>query len=518
MTRSLNPTKAALAALLAAALMAMAPLIAAAERSQPAAFPGALGQGALSLGGRGGDVYHVTTLDDYAPHKGEKKIEGSLRHAIRSAEAPRTIVFDVAGPIALREPIAVRKNRITIAGQTSPGGVTLWGYPMSVSDGAHDVVLRHLRLRCGDFNTVGALEARDTGGGDLKGSDANSLAVYGNAERVILDHLSAAWGVDETLSVTVARDVTVQHCLIADSLNHSFHKKGAHGYGSLVRGECTPQDQAAGRGGYTFYGCLWAHHRARSPAIGGQQRLDDGQSERDRRAADVNVVNCVVYNWSGLPTSRSELGEVRLNLVGNDYLTGPSKRGEYVFRGTDSGATLVYQQGNRFDRQRDKDYTREMIDTPAEIADCLRLEEGERLVDAPMNFFSAVAPHVLPVDIAHEQVSERVGASLWRDTLDREAIRTLRDRDGAPLDSQEDLRDADGRLPGVDDLTTAARPEGFDTDRDGMADAFETAHGLDPTDPEDRNGTELGEADPSLAGFTNLEIYLDAMTRSPQPY
>jgi hypothetical protein len=75
----------------------------------PLAFPGAVGQGALATGGRGGDVYHVTTLEDYNP-KTEPKIEGSFRHAVRSAEGPRTIVFDVAGPIALHAELEIRKN------------------------------------------------------------------------------------------------------------------------------------------------------------------------------------------------------------------------------------------------------------------------------------------------------------------------------------------------------------------------------------------------------------------------
>jgi hypothetical protein len=207
------------------------------------AFPGAVGQGASSTGGRGGDVYHVVKLDDYAPNKGEAEIHGTLRHAIRSANGPRTIVFDVGGAIKLRDRLDIRKNNLTIAGQTAPGGITLWGYPVAITQ-ANDIVIRYLRARTGDFNakvppSATASKQHGNGAHDLDASSANAMDV-GRSQRVILDHISAAWGMDETLSVTLSRDVTVQNSIIAESLNKSFHPKGPHGYGTLIRGEVTP--------------------------------------------------------------------------------------------------------------------------------------------------------------------------------------------------------------------------------------------------------------------------------------
>ncbi|HMP08090.1 MAG TPA: hypothetical protein PJ982_17215, partial [Lacipirellulaceae bacterium] len=310
-----------LAATLAAAC-AFAPSAVAA----PPAFPGAVGQGAVATGGRGGDVYRVTNLEDYHP-KNEAKIEGSLRHAIRSAEGPRTIVFEVGGAIPLRAPLEIREGDLTIAGQTAPGGITLWGYPVEISD-ATNVNVRYLRVRTGDFHVPrpDGSPAPAGGRGDLNPASANGMYVGNGSQRVIVDHCSVAWGIDETFSVTQARDVTVQNCLIAESLNDSFHPKGPHGFGSLVRGEVTAEDQAAGRGGYNFYGNLWAHHRGRNPSLGGQQRLDPGQSEKDRRRNDVNLVNNVIYNWGNSATYCSELGEVRANVIGNYYISGPAKK------------------------------------------------------------------------------------------------------------------------------------------------------------------------------------------------
>jgi hypothetical protein len=488
---------------------ALAAIGVAACNAAPLAFPGAIGQGSAATGGRGGDVYHVTTLADYHPDD-EPKIEGSLRQAIRSAEGPRTIVFDVGGAIALHAPLEIRKSDVTIAGQTAPGGVTLWGYPVEVS-GAKDVIVRYLRVRLGDFHArrPAGKPAPKGSRGDLDPASANAVYVGNGSERVILDHVSAAWGIDETLSVTKARDVTIQNCLIAESFNESLHPKGPHGYGSLLRGELTPEDQAAGRGGYTLYGNLWAHHRGRNPSIGGQQKLDEGQDEADRRRADVNFVNNVVYDWGGSPTHRSELGKVRINILGNTWASGPAKNGDYVFRENDPAATIVHQHGNASDLDEDADHDGVAI-APADASDAFRdfgdedqlASEGE-----PLNFLRDVAEVVLSADAAYEHVVKSVGASLWRDAIDERAIKTLTGRTGGLINSQEQFRDASGNLPGIDDLVEQHRPELFDSDGDGMPDDFETAHKLNPQNPADGGAVGL-----SPDGYTNLEVYLNSLT------
>jgi hypothetical protein len=49
-----------------------------------------------------------------------------------------------------------------------------------------------------------------------------------------------------------------------------------------------------------------------------------------------------------------------------------------------------------------------------------------------------------------------------------------------------------------------------DLDRDGMADSWEKEHGLDPTNPEDRNALNAD-------GYTRLEEYLNSLCTRPAP-
>jgi hypothetical protein len=472
------------------------------------AFPGAVGQGSQAAGGRGGDVYHVTTLHDYNPRR-ETKIPGSLRHAVRSTTGPRTIVFDVSGVIQLHAPLEILKSNLTIAGQTSPGGITLCGYPLQIARG-HDVVLQYLRIRTGDFHARQP-PAEDSALAPFDPGSANGAHVGGGCERVILDHVSICWGIDETLSVTECRNVTVQHCLITESLDNSFHPKGPHGYGSLIRGLLTSDDQAAATGGFTFFGNLWAHHRARNPSIGGQQRISRGNAERDRLRTDVNLVNNVIYNWRDAPTHRSQLGDVRINLIGNYYINGPAKKSSYIFREGDSGKTELFHQGNRHDADQDRTHHGPLIGASETQSAFQYFDATDRLLDEiagkPFDFVESVKEHLLSAEHAYDRIVHRGGASLWRDAIDRRVIESLVNRCGAILDSQESLREERGLLAGIDDLSLVRRPDDFDVDQDGLSDAFERRVGLNPADPSDGNATTL-----SPVGYTNLEVYLHGLT------
>lgn len=517
-----RPFKTILGSSVLAALAAWANCLVGPALADLPAFPGAVGQGAAAVGGRGGDVYHVTTLADYDPDR-EEKIPGSFRHAVRSAEAPRTIVFDVAGAIRLHAPLEIRKSKLTIAGQTSPGGVTVWGYPTEVAEGS-DIVIRYLRFRLGDFNArhagvKGVKQVSLSPGGNSASVHANNLdpgsanAVYvgGDSQRVILDHVSASWSMDETLSVTRCRDITVQNSIIAEALNHSLHPKGEHGYGSLIRGQLTESDQASGIGGFTLYGNLWAHNKARNPSIGGEQSIPSGHSESDRRRTDVNIVNNVVYDWGDQATHRSELGDVRINLVGNYYVTGPAKKAKYVFREKTAGRTEMFARGNFADLDQDPEHDgAEILAADAPKAyQYFTAEDELRTSGQPINCFGNVETAERPAPAAYDAVLAGAGASLWRDAIDSRIIDSVKSRTGGMIDSQDKFRGADGRLPGIDDMREVRRGKDFDADGDGMPDAYEKAAGLNANDPADG-------ASASASGYTNLEVYLDELTHNEE--
>jgi pectate lyase len=163
--------------------------------NQLKAFACAQGFGATATGGRGGDVYHVTKLSDDGSR-------GTLRHAINSASGPRTVVFDIGGIIKLNSRLKLKTDNITLAGQTAPGGgITLAGYPFDIVNRS-DVIIRYIRFRVGDYN------ARDPDGGNngkgnknLGGAGGDAIFAE-NVNRLILDHISASWSMDESVDIT----------------------------------------------------------------------------------------------------------------------------------------------------------------------------------------------------------------------------------------------------------------------------------------------------------------------------
>jgi pectate lyase len=427
--------------------------------AEPVAFPGAEGAGRLSQGGRGGRVIRVTNLEDSGP--------GSLRAAIE-AKGPRTIVFDVGGTISLKKPLVVRNGRVTIAGQTAPGGgIAVRGYVFEIA--ADDVVVRYLRARLGDDTRVE--------------SDAFTIV---RGRRIMVDHVSASWSVDETLSAgapwrgpdDTLTDVTVQWSLIAESLTHSLHAKGEHGYGSLIRGAYGAR--------MSFHHNLWAHHEARMPRPGNYL-----PPEKDSTGPYYDFRSNVFYNWGGdysgyNADSGAKASHAAYNFVDNYYKAGANSKKPVAFDERNPLARAWFA-GNAMNGVVPKD--------PWSLVS--GRSDGDYRLGGPLAFPPVTRDPALR---AYAKVLAGAGASNVRDSVDARIVASVRDGTGRQIDSQKEV----GGWPDLAPGTPWA-----DADGDGMPDSWERAHGLNPSDPAD------GAADANGDGFTNLEEWLNGLVASP---
>jgi hypothetical protein len=419
------------------------------------AFPGAEGAGRLASGGRGGRVIRVTNLGDSGP--------GSLRAAVE-AEGPRTIIFDIGGTIQLKKPLVIRNGQVTVAGQTAPGdGITVRDQAFEIA--ADDVVVRFIRSRLGAESQVQ--------------SDAFTIS---RGKRIIVDHVSASWSVDETLSASSAyrrpeddlRDVTVQWSIIGESMRKSGHAKGEHGYGSLVRG--------AHGARMSWHHNLWAHHVARMPRPG--NFLPPSQ---DSVGPIFDFRSNVFYNWGGAQSgynadSDAKASITTYNFVDNYYKTGPNSKKPVAFDER-SPIARAWFEGNAMNGV-----------VPADPWSLVtgRTDGDYRLAaPAPM---PAIARD--PAERAYRRVLASAGASKVRDSVDERIVETVRTGGGGLIDTQVDVGGWPALRPG---------PPWRDGDGDGLPDEWERRHRLDPRNAADGNSDRNGD------GYTALEDWLNAL-------
>lgn len=477
--------------------MSAAPRVAAASDRLPA-FPGAEGFGRHATGGRGGRVYHVTTLLD-------GRQPGTLRHAIDQKGA-RTVVFDVAGTIFLDSPLRIGNDSLTIAGQTAPGqGICIARHPVNVA--ADNVVMRYVRFRVGNES---AGEPDGLGGCDHRD--------------IIVDHCTISWSVDETCSIYGNTDATVQWCLISESLRTAGHKKGRHGYGAIVGGRRM-----------SFHHNLLAHHESRVPRLG----------PRPGTQADELVdLRCnVFYNWAGNGCYGGE--GMRVNIVNNYYKPGPA---------TPTGKPIahrIFAPGIRstrycYDKDGRPNAWARMEHVWGKFYVAGNVVEGDPATTAD-NWTRGIYEQVNPsandglwdeavrdsirlrsplpcgevtthaAQDAFRRVLAGAGCSKRRDVIDARIVEEARTGTATYVGSvtpdasrRRGLIDLPADVGGYPFLTATAEEVSalHDSDGDGMPDAWERAHGLDPADAADGNAATL-----SRAGYTNLEVYLDEVTR-----
>jgi pectate lyase len=464
------------------------------------AFPGAEGFGRHTTGGRGGRVYHVTTLVD-----GDQP--GTLRYAVMQPER-RTVVFDVAGNIFLNRPLHITNDNITLAGQTAPGqGICIARYPVSIN--ANNVIIRYLRFRVGN----------ESGGepDGLGGSDHHDI---------IVDHCSISWSVDECCTVYGDKRSTVQWCIISESLRDAGHSKGNHGYGAIVGG-----DHAS------FHHNLLAHHESRTPRLGPRVYTQTREW--------VDMRNNVIYNWAGAGCYGGE--GMKVNIVNNYYKPGPAtpkdqpvgyricaigvRTHAYTHRadGTPNGWAPMehvwgrfYVAGNVMEGNPEvtadnwtKGIYAQINNKACDNTFTPQVKQEIRLTQ-PLEHDS-VTTHT--AEQAYRLVLQQAGCSKERDRIDTRIVRET--ATGTATYHGSISKDA-LRYPGLIDKPEDTMPAGAtspwcplsddgihadslrDSDNDGMPDSWEKNHKLNPKDATDGNATTF-----SPEGYTNLEVYLN---------
>jgi len=427
------------------------------------AFPGAEGFGRLAKGGRGGDVFIVTKLNDSGP--------GSLRDAIRSAKGPRTIVFEVSGTIQLRSKLVLDKSNITIAGQTAPGdGIALRDFTFQIRY-ATNTIVRYLRFRLGDQNKgIGA-----KGGDDTLNTE--------DVDRLILDHCSLSWAIDGTQDLRRGGNFTLQWCILSEALNQSLHSKGEHAM-------CASYRDLSGN--ISLHHNLFSTCRDRHPTLG---------SAKEPPRYIVDFRNNVIYNWSAGGTAN--FCDHFINCINNDWRPGPMSdpaKLPIAMKGGLPDLAKGFMSGNVFE-QRD-DLTRDnfaALDFKRWLTPPSNYKYSGTLADWRADAaadLGADMPRTQPATEAARLVLARAGASLHRDAVDQRVVKDVRKRRGKLIDSEEQV----GGWP-----VLRSKPAPVDSDRDGMPDAWEKAHGLNPNDPADRNTDRDGD------GYTDLEEYLNSL-------
>jgi hypothetical protein len=411
------------------------------------AFPGAMGGGMYTTGGRGGQVIKVTNLHDSG--------EGSFREAIET-EGTRTIVFNVSGTIALQSRVNIRHGNLTIAGQTAPGdGICIKGHEVRLD--ADNIIIRYLRFRPGD----------------IAGEEYDALTGIGQ-KNIIIDHCSMSWSTDETVSFYDNEHFTLQWCIISESLNHSVHSKGAHGYGGIWGGKNA-----------SFHHNLLAHHNSRNP------RLQGARSSGESALEKAEIIYNIIYNWGNKTMYGGENG--RYNIMYNQFIPGPASS-----RSNGSEILEPYEPYGKF-------YLNGNLHTifPALTSNNWM---GVSIPETAMPDIYMGQPFPFAYEYAHQDsgmvyhdILAYAGASFVRDAVDERIVREVKERsftygNNGIIDSQNETES----WPLLQSL-----PALLDTDGDGIPDTWEIRHGLDPNNALDGNLYSLN------SNYTNLEMYLN---------
>ena len=456
------------------------------------AFPTAEGYGRFARGGRGGTVYHVTNLSDDGK-------EGSLRYGLCTLKGVRTIVFDVGGVIPLTDTLCIPEDGgdVYVAGQTAPGdGITLINYDFGAM-GSQDVIIRDIRVRVGDMN----------------GSSHGGMGMS-SCNHSIVDHCSISWATDEGFSSRSATNLTFQWNIIGESLNNSVH------YDANDRSNVERHAFAASIGGFTgsFHHNLLINNTGRNWSLAGAME-QDGVTY----GGQLDISNNVVYNWKDRTTDG---GARRVQFVNNYYKAGAVSNTSLHLVSVDgnelntSDMQMLYASGNMKVAQNGSTLIAANTDEWSS-GKAVCGNKGDNANASTIRSNSPWFDNYITLDSAENAYKKVIdntsGAGANKPALDYIDARYHKEvtngtytytgsKDGLKgiIDSQSDV----GGYP--NSSTFKSGTAAADIDRDGMPDAWETEHGLDPNDASDGAIVSLSADD-----YTNLELYLNECAGDP---
>ena len=511
-------------------LTALAALVSCTMMAQAPAFPGAEGHGRYVTGGRGGEVVHVTNLNDSGT--------GSLRSAV--SKPNRIVVFDVAGVIALKGNLFIKDN-ITIEGQTAPSpGITVRYY--TVEPKGNNIIIRFMRFRRGQEKNVN------------DGADAITSRHYTG---MMLDHCSISWSIDELASFYDNNNFTMQWCMLGEALANAGHGKGAHSYGGIWGGKLASFH-------HNYLGFMqnrvprFCGARYKWTGYNGNKKYSEYNWHNPVQAENVDLRNCVMYNW-GNGGCYGGPGGGYVNIVNNYYKAGPGTKSKtrvttvtVAASGNASGEDWCFGMTSRYfingnyvsaagANARNYDWkgveydngTRTIngevcsIDTGhyyGQGVDSIKYKkssDGLDCVSIKLNAPGAPLGEVTTqtAETAYEKVLSYSGASLYRDDVDTRYVRDTRDGTTTYLGSKgttnkgiiDIVADCNGYTEETKGwgLTKSTRK---DSDNDGMPDDFETANGLDPTNAADAKAYTIdSKANGGKGWYTNIEVYCNSL-------
>lgn len=444
-------------------------------RPRQLAFPGAEGYGRFAIGGRGGKVYHVTSLSG-------GKEPGTLLYGLTEMDEPRYIVFDVSGIIELDFESQFTKPYAYIAGQTAPGkGICIKASNINIGS---DIICRHIRFKRG----LG-IYGENTG---------NAMGMSG-ADHAIVDHCTAAWGTDETVSGRGAMNITFQYNVISEALGIAGHKNYAdgtnHGYAATIDGRIGS----------------W-HHNLLVNCEGRNWSMGGGMDGNNRPIGGLDLFNNVVYNWHNRTTDGNCHA---VNFVNNYYKMGADTRKTILFTQdfedaiAPDGIDQAYIKGNIRENKNhslQQDALDQTYNATGRIPTTYQYRVNEPLFESYATIHSAKD--------AMKIVTSYAGATM--PMRDEHHVRNIRETiDGTytyvgskskikgEIDTEEDITEhADGK--GWEVYPEEKRADDWDTDQDGMPNWYERAIGSDPN-------TANQNDDPDGDGWTLLEDYLEFM-------